>query len=99
MGSNLYRDFRSSQLIAAMGVFFFLTSARRGCEADRDRERTATLRTALLHRARGALAVRTQMRTPQRGSIPIAWTSLAEATKGPERARQMPSQPSKEITS
>ena len=30
-------------------------------------EQTATLKTALLHRARDALAVRTQMRTAQRG--------------------------------
>jgi hypothetical protein len=33
-------------------------------------EQTASLKTALLHAARDALAVRTQMRTAQRGSIP-----------------------------
>ena len=42
---------------------------------------TASLETALLHAAR-RLIVRTQMRTAQRGSIPIAWTSTSRATKG-----------------
>lgn len=37
-----------------------------------NREQTATLQTALLHGRCGR--VRTQMRTAQRGSIPVAWT-------------------------
>jgi hypothetical protein len=46
-------------------------------------EQTASLKTALLHAARDAhVVVRTQMRTAQRGSIPIPWTSTSRATKG-----------------
>ncbi len=45
-------------------------------------EQTASLQTALLHAARDARVVRTQMRTAQRGSIPITWTSTSRATKG-----------------
>jgi hypothetical protein len=37
---------------------------------DVNEEQTASLQTALLHRARDARVVRTQMRTAQRGSIP-----------------------------
>jgi hypothetical protein len=44
-------------------------------------EQTASLQTALLHEALRP-GVRTQMRTAQRGSIPIAWTSTSRATKG-----------------
>jgi hypothetical protein len=44
-------------------------------------EQTASLETALLHGHSG-LVVRTQMRTAQRGSIPLAWTSSNRATKG-----------------
>ena len=43
---------------------------------------TASLQTALLHATREARVVRTQMRTAQRGSIPIAWASTSRATKG-----------------
>jgi hypothetical protein len=46
-------------------------------------EQTACLKTALLHAARDARVVRTQMRTAQRGSIHIAWLgALRLATKG-----------------
>jgi hypothetical protein len=45
-------------------------------------EQTASLKTALLHAARDAQVVRTQMRTAQRGSIPISWASTNRATKG-----------------
>jgi hypothetical protein len=45
------------------------------------KEQTASLETALLH-GRCGLIVRTQMRTAQQGSIPIAWTSTKRATKG-----------------
>jgi hypothetical protein len=45
------------------------------------KEQTASLETALLHGLCG-LIVRTQMRTAQQGSIPIAWTSTIRATKG-----------------
>ena len=51
-------------------------------QKDMNEEQTASLKTALLHRARDALAVRTQMRTAQRGSIPIPWTSTNRATQG-----------------
>jgi hypothetical protein len=44
-------------------------------------EQTASLETALLH-GRGGLVVRTQMRTAQRGSIPISWFSNIRVTKG-----------------
>jgi hypothetical protein len=43
-------------------------------------EQTASLKTALLHAARDAPVVRAQMRTAQRGSIPIAWASTNRAT-------------------
>ena len=45
-------------------------------------EPTASLKTALLHAARDAQVVRIQMRTAQRGSIPISWASTNRATKG-----------------
>jgi hypothetical protein len=45
-------------------------------------EQTASLQTALLHRAHDAPLVRTQMRTAQRGSIPFPWASTIRATKG-----------------
>jgi hypothetical protein len=51
-------------------------------EAVLDREQTATLQTALLHRSAVAREVRTQMRTAQRGSIPIAWSLPVSATRG-----------------
>jgi len=44
-------------------------------------EQTASLRDGLVARARWP-DVRTQMRTAQRGSIPIAWSSTNRATKG-----------------
>ena len=43
---------------------------------------TASLQTVLLHEARVRVVVRTQMRTAQRGSIPIPWASTDRATKG-----------------
>ena len=54
------------------------------------KEQTASLETALLHCARGALAVRTQMRTAQQGSIPLTWTSTIRAAQRDAQAEADP---------
>ncbi len=60
----------------------FAIEGRAGGVKGVNEEQTASRQTALLHAAREARVVRTQMRTAQRGSIPIAWTSTSRATKG-----------------
>src|SRR5258706_15830645 len=62
-----------------MGFLQCVTCGGRQCQ---DREQTATLQTALLHRARLRVPVRTQMRTARRDSIPIAWSLPIERHQG-----------------
>ena len=74
-----YRDFPVRQ--GERGMRGSFASKRTGSVATRaNEEQTASLQAALLRRFR--CLARAQMRTAQRGSIPVTWSSALDATKG-----------------
>jgi hypothetical protein len=88
--SFIYRDFPRSQVPVRDSWFspdkrVFPALAR--SEAALNEEQTAHLQTALLHRR---IAVRTLIRTAQRGSIQCSWYSPQPVPQGRSRACPLP---------